>query len=95
MFKVIAKMEVAPDKCDDFMKNIAELALKAERCGGCYLYEPVRSCEEKNIFMIIEEWENNEMFEAHFKEPFIKKFESNCNGMFIKEIKTCVYDKIL
>lgn len=95
MFKVIARIEVMPDECDFFIKNLAELALKAERCKGCCAYEPVISREEKNVFFLIEEWINDEFFEAHFEEPFMKKFEENCKGILLNEIKVSVCDSII
>lgn len=95
MLKVIARMEVVPGKCDFFIKNLAELALKAERCKGCCAYEPVMSREEKNVFFIIEEWVNDEFFKAHFEESFMKDFERNCKEALLAEVKVSVCDGIM
>ncbi len=95
MFKVIARMEVVPEKRDFFIKNLAELSLKAERCKGCCAYEPVMSREEKNVFFIIEEWVNDELFKVHFEEPFMKDFDKNCKGVLLNEVKVSICDSIM
>ena len=81
MFKVIAKMATVPGKSKEFIASVAKMAPQTRAMKGCLAYNLTQSRTDENIFIFVEEWENNEVFKQHFSEEFTKVFESELEGV--------------
>lgn len=92
MFKVLAKTMTLPGKSEEFKKNITELAPKTRAYPGCVSYQVLQSKEDEDVFWMVEEWDNEEAFAAHFNEPFTKEFEKTLEGVVTGDVEPYVCD---
>ena len=85
MFKVIAKMVTIPGKSKEFIASVAEMAPQTRAMKGCLAYNLTQSRTDENVFIFVEEWENDEVFAQHFNEEFTKVFESKLEGVLASD----------
>lgn len=83
--QVVAKHILEKNKTEEAVLLFKELVEKSKKEGGCLSYILHIDTENENIYTIIEEWENVESLENHFKtEHFkilsekIKKYTVEC-----------------
>ena len=81
MFKVIAKIVTVPGKSREFIASVDNMAPKTRAMNGCLAYNLTQSRTDENVFIFVEEWENDEAFKQHFNEEFTKIFESELEGV--------------
>ena len=64
---------VPKESQEEWLTMAQELAIGTWKEDGCIAYDFVRSKENAERFVIIEEWESQEKLEAHFKTPHFSK----------------------
>lgn len=65
MVKVIAKFFVKEDKVEEFLKLAGELVQESRKDKGCINYNMVQDLNNKQIFVMLEEWESSSALKTH------------------------------
>lgn len=65
LIKTVAQIWVQPDKHEDALPLLKELAQKSAAEDGCAEYRLFLDMEDKNHYVIVEEWESPDKLEAH------------------------------
>lgn len=73
---VIAELKIKEDFCEefiDFAKNIVEATRKEK---GCIRYELIRDVLDAQTFFFLEEYVDDDAFQAHRKMPYMDEFRA-------------------
>ena len=89
MISVLATIEVAEDRCDDFLGVFKELVPKVLAEQGCVEYGPwidvpnniTEESARENVIVVIEKWESLDALEAHLMAPHMLEFRKAIEGM--------------
>lgn len=65
MLKIVAKSLIKDNELDNAIKLYKELVKKTVQEQGCIYYELFHDINNKNMLVIIEEWDSESSFEAH------------------------------
>jgi len=65
MVKVIAKFFVKEDKVEEFLKLAGELVQESRKEAGCINYNLVQDLNNKQILVMLEEWESAGILKTH------------------------------
>ena len=65
MVKVIAKFFVKEDKVEEFLKLAGELVQESRKEEGCINYNLVQDLNNKQILVMLEEWESAGILKTH------------------------------
>ena len=65
MLKIVAKSLIKDNEIENAINLYKELVKKTVQEEGCISYELFQDISNKNILVIVEEWENENYFEAH------------------------------
>ncbi|MDY0267059.1 MAG: putative quinol monooxygenase [Methanimicrococcus sp.] len=90
MLIVHAIIKIKPDTENEFLEKVQPLLTASRKDEGCISYALFKNTEEKNSFMMVEQWESPEMLEKHTKEPHFIKFGEDAGDLMAAplEIKT-------
>lgn len=78
MMKIIqATFYIKNEKREDFLKDVLPLIQSARLEEGCLKYHLYESIEEKNQFVMVENWENQEAINRHNENPLLKQLFAN------------------
>lgn len=92
MIHVIAKLEIAPGKRDQFLKLFHELVPQVLAEEGCIEYGPTVDCETpldwpeplgENIVTVMEEWESVAALQAHLVAPHMNAFREKAKEIMV------------
>uniref|UniRef100_A0A7S2YQD0 ABM domain-containing protein n=1 Tax=Entomoneis paludosa TaxID=265537 RepID=A0A7S2YQD0_9STRA len=78
---VVVTKNVPPNKQEEWLAMANELALETWKEDGCISYDFVRSKENSDRFVIVEEWESDAKLEAHFSTPHFTTLVPIMDGM--------------
>ena len=67
MIKVVARGYYQEGKAEEAIKLYEELIEKTRKEEGCISYSLFRDIEDDSILTMIEEWENKDALDKHFK----------------------------
>ncbi len=73
MLKIIAKSLIIDNEIEKAIKLYKELVKKTVQEEGCISYKLFQDINNKNMLVIIEEWENEACFEAHKESEHFTK----------------------
>jgi quinol monooxygenase YgiN len=65
MVKVIAKFFVKEDKVEEFLKLAGGLVQESRKEAGCINYNLVQDLNNKQILVMLEEWESAGILKTH------------------------------
>jgi len=65
MLKIIAKSFIKDNELEKAIKLYKELVEETLLEDGCISYELFQDINNKNMLVIVEEWQNEKYFEAH------------------------------
>jgi quinol monooxygenase YgiN len=83
MIQVIATIETAPGKRDDFLAAFAELVPDVRAEQGCIEYGPTvdlptsiadQPAPRENVVTVIEKWESVEALRKHLEAPHMTRY---------------------
>lgn len=83
MIHVIATIEVAPDRREDFLAAFQELVPDVRAEKGCIEYGPAidlatsvgdSPSPRENVVSVIEKWESVEALKAHLEAPHMQRY---------------------
>lgn len=73
MIKVIAKITVKPDMIDTLKNIVPGLIAETRKESGCISYQLFQDLNNKNVFAMIEEWENQETLNKHMNSKHFQE----------------------
>ena len=92
MIHVIANIELAEGKKDDFLKIVHKLVPKVKTEKGCLEYGPTIDAPtnikaqmpvRKNVVTFVEKWESVQALEAHLTAPHMLEYRQEVKGMIV------------
>lgn len=90
MIKTIVKVFPKAEKIEDFKNNVMIMAPVTRQEKGCISYQLLQDSKDTHVFIIVEEWENQEAFFAHLVADHVKEFETKMQGAFEKDVEANV-----
>ncbi|KZX14924.1 putative quinol monooxygenase [Methanobrevibacter filiformis] len=86
MIFVLAKMVIKNSRNNEFLKATENLIEKTRLETGNISYNLYADTEENNVFMMVEQWENNELLDKHLNTDHFKDFEEEVKDILAEEI---------
>jgi quinol monooxygenase YgiN len=90
MIHVIALIEVAPGRRDEFLAIFNELVPKVRAEKGCIEYGPAVDLEPsmavqtpvgENVVVVVEKWGSVQALEAHLVAPHVQEYRKAVEGL--------------
>lgn len=73
--KVInASFFIKENQRENFLSDAAELISETRKEEGCLSYTLYESLEERNTFIMVENWKDQLAIESHNQSPLLQKF---------------------
>jgi len=95
MIIIAALIKIADGKCEDFEKEIRQLAPKVRKDPGTALYVVHQDTKNPNQYFVYEKYENDEARQYHRSTPHFKEFFKNASPMMAAPIEVTVYQEIV
>ena len=70
--RVVALMNVRPEKLDETLTAFDSLVAATRQEEGCITYELLQNVEDPNDLTFVEEWSSAEALQAHFETEHFK-----------------------
>ena len=67
--RVVARVNVRPDKLDETVEAFNALVAATRAEEGCIKYEVLQNPEDPHDITFVEEWASGEALDAHFATP--------------------------
>ena len=74
MILINIKMQIRPDKMDEWLALADSYARDVNSEEGCLFFQFARSLTDENEFVCIEGFKDAEAGGTHVKQPYVKKF---------------------
>jgi len=93
MIYVVATVELAEGKRDDFLKRVQQLVPEVRAEKGCIEYGPAIDTPtgikaqmplRQNVVVMLEKWQDVKSLEAHLSAPHMLKYREDVKGMVAK-----------
>lgn len=90
MIYVIATIEVAAGRRDEFLKHFHNVAPKVRSENGCLEYEPTIDAEtpiaaqvarRENVVTIVEKWQDLAALQAHLVAPHMQEYRAQVKSL--------------
>ena len=90
MIRVLATIELAEGRRDDFLAEFAKIVPTVLEETGCLEYGPMvdiptsigaQACIRKNVATVVEKWESIEALEAHLVAPHMIEYRKKVKDM--------------
>ena len=91
MLIVTAKMKIKPETENIFLEKTKPLIEGSRAEKGCIEYALYKSTEEENTFIMVEQWQNQEIFDKHAASAHFKQFGVEAGPLFAAELDVKVY----
>lgn len=73
MLKVVSRRTIKPENLEKVIAMYDEMITETRKEKGCISYEFFQDMNEENTIAMIEEWEDQECFDAHTQTAHFKK----------------------
>jgi quinol monooxygenase YgiN len=92
MIHVIATIEIAPDRREDFLAAFQELVPDVRAEKGCIEYGPAidvatsigdSPSPRENVVTVIEKWESVEALQVHLEAPHMARYRRTVKDMVL------------
>ena len=91
MLVVTAKIKIKPGTEKEFLDKVQPLIKGSRAEAGCVGYGLYKDTEEADSFMMIEQWQNPEIFEKHTASAHFKKFGEDAAPLMAAELGINIY----
>jgi quinol monooxygenase YgiN len=81
MILINIKMQIRPEKMDEWLALADSYAKDVNSEDGCLFFQFARSLTDDNEFVCIEGFKDAEAGAAHVKQPYVKKFFDTAPGL--------------
>jgi quinol monooxygenase YgiN len=92
MVHVIATIEIAPGKRDQYLELFAELVPKVRAEQGCLAYGPTLDVDSgigvqipirDNVVSVVEQWADLDALQAHLTAPHMGEYKQAVKGIVV------------
>ncbi|MCL9781707.1 antibiotic biosynthesis monooxygenase [Vibrio sp. S4M6] len=73
MITVIAKFHIKPEHLDDLYHEFVELTRYSRSVAGCHRYDFYQEANAPETFVLIEEWESEQIVYQHVESDVVQK----------------------
>ncbi len=91
MIIVTATITAKPAKRDEIISKSHDLIKFTHLEPGCISYDLYASIEDEDVLIMLEQWENREVLEAHMKTEHFKMFGILIEEFVAKKIDIAIY----
>ena len=95
MIKVVAQFFFKAGEVDNALALAKELVVETRKEKGCISYELCQSADKATHIAVIEEWENQEALDVHFKTPHFTDLVPKLQALTEQDIVITAYNKVL
>ena len=81
---IIAKIEAKPEKLDEVKKAVLKLIDPTREEQGCIQYDLHQENQQKEVFIFVENWENQALWEAHMQSEHLQSFIKETEGLLVE-----------
>lgn len=74
--KIVARIQAAPGAADTLEKEMQVLVAETRKENGCIQYDLHRGTEDPDIFVFVEEWQTEPLWQAHMAGEAIRSFNA-------------------
>jgi quinol monooxygenase YgiN len=94
MMKVIqATFFIKAEKREAFLADILPLVEAARKEAGCIDYQLYESFENKNQFVMIEQWQDQAAIESHNQQPLLQQLFQHMPDYAAQKTSILTFDK--
>lgn len=91
--KVInASFFIKENQRENFLSDAAELISETRKEEGCLAYTLYESLEERNTFIMVENWQDQLAIESHNQSPLLQKFVCKLSDYSTKAPDLKIFD---
>jgi quinol monooxygenase YgiN len=92
MVHVIATIDIAPGKRDEYLELFAQLVPKVRAEDGCIAYGPALDIDSgisvqiplrENVVSVVEQWASLEALQAHLAAPHMGEYKQAVKGIVV------------
>jgi len=91
MLVVMAKIKIKSGTEKEFLEKVQPLIKGSRAEDGCIGYGLYKSTEETDLFMMVEQWKNQEIFEKHTASAHFIKFGEDAGPLMAAELDIQIY----
>lgn len=95
MVIVVAKNFIQEDKINEAIELYKELVEKTRKEQGCIKYELCQDTQNPTILTMIEEWEDRDFLEKHFKTEHFTRIVPMIGKLLARDKEVNIYNKII
>lgn len=77
---IVAKIEAYPDQVELVKAELLKLVEPTLREAGCIQYDLHQDNHDPAVFLLYENWESRELWQAHMQNAHIAKFAQSTEG---------------
>ena len=81
---IIAKIEAKPEKLDEVKSAVLKLIEPTRKEQGCIQYDLHQENEKAEVFIFVENWENQALWEAHMQSEHLQSFIKETEGLLVE-----------
>lgn len=90
--RVVAHIVANFDKVEEVKSILLELIEPTRQESGCIAYELLQNQKDPTDFTFVEEWESQELLNAHLATPHLTKAAAQLEGFIAAEPDIRVYE---
>ena len=79
--RVVARVVALPDKVEEVKSALLGLIEPTRQEEGCIVYELLQNHKDPTDFTFVEEWENQELLDAHLASAHLAQADAQLNGL--------------
>jgi len=80
---IIAKIEAKPEKLDEVKSAVLKLLEPTRKERGCIQYDLHQDNEKTEVFIFVENWESQELWDAHMQSSHLQGFIKEIEGLLV------------
>ncbi len=77
---VVARLTANPGHAEPLQDALTTLVLAARASKGCKRYVMTRGVDDPNVFILIQEWRNRDVWESHRDGAAVNAFRDAISG---------------
>lgn len=83
--RVVARIIAIPEKAEEVKSVLLDIIEPTRKEEGCIVFELLENQENHTDFTFVEEWESQELWNAHMASAHIAQAVSQLNGLLATE----------
>ena len=91
MLVVMAKIKIKSGTEKEFLEKTRPLIKGSRAEDGCIGYGLYKSAEENDLYMMVEQWKNQDIFEKHTASDHFKQFGADAGPLMDAELDIQIY----